>query len=203
MLRFLAIVIFFIAALGKCADAAPYQVRIDFESFPGPDGLLGTADDVSAPDTFFTPLTTQYSSLGLNFELGALFQFDRGGNHLLYGTWPIATFSLPVHELYIDNRSFWDVFLTGYDIDGNVVATDASVRETSGLKTQLSIKSELPIYRFSLASDGDRNKIISFDNLSYFVDLRAAEVPEPPSIWIFLIALVGLGFWIRTSGRIF
>jgi hypothetical protein len=199
MTQFFAIFIFVLAAISGSANATPYQVSIDFEYFPGPDGLLGTADDIKTPDTFFTPLTSQYASLGLNFEIGALFQFDRGGNHLLYGTWPIGTFSVPVHELNINNGSFWNVFLTGYDIDGNVIATDASVRETNSLKTRLSITSELPIYRFSLASDGDRSKIIGFDNLSYSVD--PTEVPEPEAICIFLIALAGLGFWSRKSDK--
>jgi hypothetical protein len=108
-----------------------------------------------------------------------------------------------VHELYIDNGSFWNVLLTGYDIDGNVIAADTSVRETNSLKTRLSITSELPIHRFSLATDVDRSKIIGFDNLSYFVASGATAVPEPQSIWIFLTALAGLGFWIRTSDKTF
>ncbi len=47
-------------------------VVIDFESFPGPDGQLGTMDDVPiiAPALFVDQpqqITTQYATLGIEF----------------------------------------------------------------------------------------------------------------------------------------
>lgn len=48
------------------------QTTIDFDFYPGPDGVLGTADDVPvvAPGLFadqLEQLTDQYASLGINF----------------------------------------------------------------------------------------------------------------------------------------
>ena len=42
-------------------------VHINFEKFPGPDGILGTADDIAtAPGD---AISTQYSSVGASFLL--------------------------------------------------------------------------------------------------------------------------------------
>ena len=52
-----------LASLPACAG----QITIDFEHTPGPDGILGTADDVPMPNTFLQPLRDQFASLGLTF----------------------------------------------------------------------------------------------------------------------------------------
>ncbi len=51
---------------------AKAQVTLEFESFPGPDGLLGTADDIliDAPTTFASQpdqLTDEFAALGIQF----------------------------------------------------------------------------------------------------------------------------------------
>lgn len=63
-----------LAAAALCAGPLLAQsvVRIEFEHFPGPDGLLGTPDDIpiTAPTLFATQtsqLTTEFSTLGILF----------------------------------------------------------------------------------------------------------------------------------------
>jgi len=58
--------------LALASPAAAQTVRIEFESYPGPDGVFGTADDVPvvAPTLFAgqgEQLTDQYASLGILF----------------------------------------------------------------------------------------------------------------------------------------
>lgn len=65
-----ALVTLLVAAL--CSPAMAQIVRVNFDALPGPDGLLGTPDDVPlvAPSTFAAQtvqLTTEYSALGVVF----------------------------------------------------------------------------------------------------------------------------------------
>lgn len=65
MLRFAALALF-------AAPALAQTIRIEFEHFPGPDGVLGTGDDVAitAPSTFTSQplqLTDEFLSLGIRF----------------------------------------------------------------------------------------------------------------------------------------
>jgi hypothetical protein len=60
------------AAILAFVGVAEATVVIDFEAFPGPDGMLGTGDDVPivAPSSFSsqsTQITTQFSSVGIEF----------------------------------------------------------------------------------------------------------------------------------------
>ncbi len=60
--------VFLFAAIAP-AMAADGSVFIDFERFPGPDGIIGTADDIPAlsncPFALFSPLSTEFSSMGI------------------------------------------------------------------------------------------------------------------------------------------
>ena len=58
--------------MALAAGSAAQAVLITFESYPGPDGILGTGDDIpiSAPALFSgqpVQLTTQFDSVGLTF----------------------------------------------------------------------------------------------------------------------------------------
>jgi len=91
------------------------NVVIDFEHFPGPDGLLGTVDDVPTPlcpPPTLPPcpqgpvalLSTQYAAVGITFSQGTLHYAPSlwpGHDHHISSTAPMATFSLPVHQVSI------------------------------------------------------------------------------------------------------
>ncbi len=62
-----------IAVAGTAAAQPP--IVIDFESAPGPDGELGTGDDILLTEC--TTITNQFSSLGVNFSL------VQGGNPVI------------------------------------------------------------------------------------------------------------------------
>src|SRR4051812_49291806 len=102
-------------------------IAIDFEHFPGADGQIGTADDVSSGNNYIMPLRDEYAALGLRFTQASLFQssfFDGNpANHFLSSTQPIAQFSMPVAGISIQSKSFWDATLTAYGADGQVVAS--------------------------------------------------------------------------------
>ena len=79
------------ALLGATAFAQ--TVRIEFEHYPGPDGALGTGDDVviTAPTTFASQtmqLTNEFAALGIHFEPNPP---QNGANEVL----DAATFTTP------------------------------------------------------------------------------------------------------------
>ena len=84
-------------AVSAAALAASGSARIDFERFPGPDGVLGSADDVAAPAcSFCGPLSNEFSSMGIQFHAGTLaqgnlFPGSAATNHYLTSTPPDAT----------------------------------------------------------------------------------------------------------------
>ncbi|MFC5461015.1 PEP-CTERM sorting domain-containing protein [Massilia niabensis] len=196
-----------VSASALSAPASAAVITMNFESFPGPDGILGTADDVSAPNTFLQPLRDQYASLGVTFTQGTLLQDNfMGGaasNHFISSTYPIGVFSVPVLGIRIDSRSFWDAFLTAYDVNGNILAQDVLLNPNAGwapLAGQLSLTSLTPIHRFSvMANNADR--ILNLDNLVLTTAEPSAEVPEPQTLAMFGLGLAMLGATARRRSR--
>jgi hypothetical protein len=177
--------------LASGAAVAGAQINIDFEHLPGPDGVLGTSDDVPTNSVFLQPLGDKFASVGLTFSQGTLFQgaFYDGNpsNHFISSTNPIGVFSVPVFGIAIDSNSYWNAILTAYDVNGNVLATDELLNPNAGsafLSGQLSLKTLQPIYSFSVLPDNPQ-RILNLDNLQ----LTVAEVPEPSQF-----AMFGLGF---------
>ena len=161
--------------------AAAGTINIDFEHFPGADGILGTADDVAAPNEYINPLNTQFASLGLNFSQGTLFQapFYDGNpnNHFLSSTSPVATFSVPVFGLSIQSKSYWDATLTAFDSHGNVIASNVLLNPNAGSDFYLgtlALSSTQQIYGFSVLPSNP-NYILNLDNLV----ITTSPVPEP------------------------
>ena len=71
-LKSLATILFTICFLAFTSQysaqvTAGKTVNINFEKFPGPDGILGTADDVTT--AVGNPISNQYSSVGATFSL--------------------------------------------------------------------------------------------------------------------------------------
>jgi len=172
--------------------AAAGTISINFETLPGPDGVLGTADDIPTANTFLQPLGNLYTSIGLNFEQGSLLQGDffdgNPANHFISSTNPIGDFSIPVFGISIQSHSLWNATLTAYNAKGEVIATDTLLDAAPGstwMSGTLAVTTAEPIARFSvlppLADD-----ILNLDNLV----LTTADVPEPPQLIIFGLGLL-------------
>ena len=163
------------------------MIRIDFESFPGPDGILGSTDDIPAPDcgpgpfSFCGPLSSEFSSVGLTFSSGTLFQgnFFPGSspsNHYISSSPPNVTLSVPVFGISIESYSFWTGVLTAFDMLDNVIATDVLENPDEGmsfLAGTLSVSTSQPIRRFTVQAQGGPDLILNLDNLTL------NPVPEP------------------------
>jgi hypothetical protein len=184
--------------ISGAAVAAP-QITIDFEHLPGPDGVLGTPDDVPTDNVFLQPLGDKFASVGLSFSQGTLLQspfFDGNpNNHFISSTNPIGVFSVPVFGIAIDSYSFWDAILTAYDVNGNILATDELLNPNAGgafLFGRLSLQTSQPIYSFSVLPQNP-SSILNLDNLQ----LTVAEVPESPQFAMFGLGLVLLAATVR------
>jgi hypothetical protein len=187
------------------ASATP--ITIDFEHTPGADGILGTADDVPMSNAYIQALRDQFSSLGLTFTQGTLFQagfFDgNASNHFISSTNPIAVLSKPVTGISIESYSFWNATLTAYGIDGQVVASDRLSNPNAGvqfLRGELSLTSTQPIYGFSVLPDLP-NYILNLDNLVLTSADPVHDVPEPPGTAMFALGLSLAGLALRARGR--
>lgn len=203
MLRRLSLIATTAAALLLAAvPAAAAPLTIDFESFPGADGVLGTADDTTSG--FFTPLSDQFAALGVVFNSGTLFQysfFDGNlNNHFLSSTQPNVSFTVPVYGISIDSRSYWNATLSAFDALGNVIASSTLINPDQGgspLAGTLSLTSTQRIHGFAVHADSS-DWILNLDNL--VLDVGVAEVPEPSPALLFPLALAGLMVARRRKG---
>jgi len=174
------------------ADDGP--VLIDFEQFPGPDGVIGTTDDIPAPPCpsgiCLIPLN-QFASMGVTFTRGTLFQgsFFPGTastNHFISSTPPDATFTRLVTGITITSYSFWTATLYALDANGNIIATNTLTNPNAGsllLLGTLSVSTSQPIARFTVLPAGCQvggsrcDPILNLDNLT----LTAPTPPPPPN----------------------
>jgi hypothetical protein len=192
-----------LASLPACAG----QVTIDFEHTPGPDGKLGTADDVPMPNAFLQSLRDQFAPLGLTFTQGSLLQtsfFDgNASNHFISSTLPVALLSMPLTGIGIESYSYWNATLVAYGIDGQVVASDRLLNPTNGsafYRGELSVTSSQPIYGFAVTAD-DPNYILNLDNLVLTSADATSAVPEPTDSALFALGLSLAGLSLRARGR--
>jgi hypothetical protein len=173
--------------------AAAGPLSLDFETAPGPDGLLGTVDDTSMPS--FGWIRDQYASLGIVFTEGTVMQstfFDGNAtNHYLSSTNPIGYFTVPIYGIQVSSYSFHTATLSGFDAAGNLLASDRVIAsDTSAVRSVLSITSNQPIASFSILPD-QPNYILNLDNM-----VLATTVPEPGAPYLFAVGL-GVLAWRR------
>lgn len=185
------------AALLMAGTATAATVRVDFETTPGADGRLGTADDVPMSNDSIRWIRDDLSAAGITFTQGTLFVdsfFDGNpGNHYLSSTNPIGTFSTPVYGISIESYSMWNATLYAYDANGKVLTSNRILNPGNTFQHQtLSLSSTEAIAGFAVLPDNP-NYILNLDNMV----LTTTPVPEPSS-WAMLGAgLALLGWSIR------
>ena len=179
------------------------DIAIDFEHFPGPDGILGTADDVPTPNCPGSlcgpPLTNEFSSIGVTFLGGTLFQ---GGlfpgsspsNHYISSTPSDVTLSVPVFGISIESYSYWTAVLTAFDKLNSVIGTAVLTNPNEGvtpLLGTLSVSTNQPIHRFTVVAQSGPDHILNLDNLT----LNTANPVTVPTLteWGMVIMCVLLG----------
>ncbi|MFZ6815224.1 PEP-CTERM sorting domain-containing protein [Undibacterium sp. Rencai35W] len=196
------ITLFFFSLLFSSAQVNATTITLTFETLPGPDGILGTADDLPTSTDFITSLSNQYSSVGINFSQGSLlragFYDGNPNNHFISSTNPIGTFSVPVFGLSIESNSFWDAVMTVYNADGKVIAAQTLVNPNAGISFfsgLLSLSTAEPIFGFSILPT-QANHILNLDNLS----INVSDVPEPSQLMLFALGMLMLfGYRSRRS----
>jgi len=179
--RTLAAVLLMVAALVP-RPATADTVTIDFERFPGPDGILGTADDtfpVCDEHGVCEGLGDQFSTMGVTFAPSgllfqdALFPGTSASNHYVSSAPPDATFSIPVFGISITSYSFWTATLYALDEAGHVIASDTLTNPNAGsapLLGTLSVATTTPIHRFTVLAAGCEiggpcSQILNLDDL--------------------------------------
>jgi hypothetical protein len=143
-------------------------VLIDFESFPGPDGILGTEDDEPAPDCFGPGsinicfrLSSEFQTMGLTFNSGTLHQGDwfpksTSDNHFISST-PL---DIDIHEGAISAsvKSYsgnTGVVLWALDYQDNVIKTATYPPLGAGFHLQtFELRTYAPFYRFTVRPEG-------------------------------------------------
>jgi hypothetical protein len=185
------------------APAFADTIAIDFEHLPGADGRLGTADDIATPNTFIQGLSNQFSSLGLTFNQGTLFQADfydgNPNNHFINSTNPIATLSVPVYGISIQSKSFWNATLTAYDAQNQVLASHTLINPNEGngfFFGTVAISANQAIHHFSVLP-ADPARILNLDNLV----LTTSPVPEPAQYLLFGAGLLVLAARVRQQRK--
>jgi hypothetical protein len=191
----------FVFAAIAPAMAAEGPVFIDFERFPGPDGIIGTADDIPTPPAPSSCtggacpvalLNDQFSSMGITFtrgtlHIGSLFPNSLPTNHFISSTPPDATLSRLVTGISITSYSFWTATLYALDENNNVIASDTLTNPSAGsafLLGTLNVSADRPIRRFTVLPAGCQigvslcDPILNLDNLV----LIAPATPGAPGI---------------------
>ncbi len=157
------------------------SLLIDFETFPGPDGELGTADDVPTPACgggVCFPLGSEYNSVGANFGGGWLLQIDffpdeGPTNHFISSTPMEVTFLRDVFGVSVQSYSLWSARLWALDAQNNVITTNELVHPDEGNSPYfgtLTVSSTTPIARVVLRASsctlaGMCDPILNADNL--------------------------------------
>ncbi len=164
-----------------CASA----ITIDFEHFPGVDGILGTVDDIPVPSGF-VPITNQFSSLGITFSSPTgIFNGVWNPGHFVYGRL-LATLSVPVYRISAEVWSVNTLTIEAFDSSGDLLDSDALPLGHGFVQVQ----SSTPISSFVVVT----TTLPGTDNLT--LD-GSAPVPEPGTLLLISTGLFGLGGTIK------
>jgi hypothetical protein len=167
----------------RCS-ACGTSVTIDFESYPGPDGKLGTDDDVVPPTGAaggsggpVASLSDQWASVGVVFSRGSLFYASHGftgsgfGNYYLSSQPVEGSFLIPVYGIAITSYSKWNAKLTAYDGNGRVLGVSNLWHPAPGSsgpwhRGTLRLCTSEPIAKFSVVEQsGNASLILNLDGL--------------------------------------
>ena len=161
------LLVLLLVVLSATRAAAQTPLVIDFEHYPGPDGRLGTPDDVPSPGCGHgrvADLSVQFSSMGMTFTTGALYSTDwfqpsQPCNHFLSGfeaANPTVTLSIPVYSISIDSYSGETAVLSAYDAADNLIAFDILYHPGSSslFFGTLRVATTRPIARFTVLPAG-------------------------------------------------
>jgi hypothetical protein len=190
-----------LALAAACVVSQPAladTLTVDFNTIPGADGKLGTADDLPMPANAWPGwIREELAPVGIHFTDGSMARdafFDGNPqNVFLSATAPAAYFDMPVYGISIDSFSLWNATLTAYDVAGNIVATNSIVNETGEFSyATLALTSGTAIHSFSVRADNP-NYIMNLDNLV----LTVSPVPEPSQFALFGAGLAALGVAAR------
>lgn len=158
---------------------SPTTVVIDFETYPGPDGQLGTADDVVPPSDWenspVAAMADQWAAVGVVFSRGSLFYSSEGflgsgfDNYYVSSEPLEGSFSAPVYGIAITSYSKWNAKLTAFDGNDRILAAANSWHpQPSGPwhRGTLSVCASEPIARFSVIEESDNaDRILNLDRL--------------------------------------
>ncbi len=200
-------------------SAGAQTTLIDFETFPGPDGVFGTPDDIPSPPCpggICSNLTSEFSSFGMTFTSGTLgtlplFPGAPPTNHYLTASPPDATFSRPVTGISITSDSVWTATLYALDSGGAVLASDTLTHPSPGTSFflgTLSVSTTQPIARFTVLPagcviGGPCNPILNLDNLVLKTPALSVTTVPTLSEWSLagLAALLGALGWLALRRR--
>ena len=158
-------------------------VTIDFESYPGPDGKLGTEDDVTPPSGSAgsggptAGLSDQWASVGVVFSRGTLFYASGGfggsgfGNYYLSSQPVEGKFLVPVYGIAITSYSKWNAKLTAYDGNGRVLGVSNLWHPVPGAggpwhRGTFRLCTSEPIAKFTVIEEsGNASLILNLDRL--------------------------------------
>ena len=186
-----------LAALLLHASASAFT--LGFGTFPGPDGKLGTIDDVVDRGS---NLDTQYSALGITFQQGATFFvgpfIQPPFEQFISSVRTAATFSIPVFGVGFDVRTAWTTTLTAFGSGGQVLATNRFEHPAGNnlVSATMTVASATPIASFTVEAD-QPNHIVNIDNL---VVTTTAPVPEPHEGLMLVAGVAVVAAWTRRRG---
>jgi hypothetical protein len=207
--KVIAVAYALLSAFAVPAMAADGSLLIDFEHFPGPDGIIGTADDIPAPNCpspsgICPPLLgNQFASAGITFANGVLL-FEGSllpgsppTNHFISASPPDAILSRPVTGISITSYSFWTATLYALDENNNVIASDTLTNPNAGsafFLGTLNVSANRNIRRFIVLPAGCQigasscDPILNLDNLTLFAPATSDPAGIPMvSAWGLLV----------------
>ena len=178
------------AAIGEKSDStrgANAPIEIDFEVFPGVDGVFGTEDDEFPPfcDFWCYELVDEFSSIGVRFNTGSLYQVpggffpDRPADNHFVSRYPLnIELDQPAFSVSIRSYSVWNAVLYVYDQRDQLIASDTLSHpdpQSDFYLGTMSVTTEEPIYQVIVMADTcapDPVTPMSCDEILNLDDLR-------------------------------